>query len=138
MEREYIRYELYQQLLWNHQNDETKSFMIITKYCELGDLTHHVIQNFYNMNWLEKLIQLKTISTGLKLIHKRGVIHRDFHSSNILVCNHFSSRICDLGISKSAIESNDDDEIHGIIPYVAPEVFRGKEYTTALMFMVLE
>ena len=45
----------------------------------------------------------------------------------------FSTAITgDLGISKSAIESLDDDnEVYGIIPYVAPEVFQGQKYTKA-------
>ncbi|POG70585.1 kinase-like domain-containing protein, partial [Rhizophagus irregularis DAOM 181602=DAOM 197198] len=38
----------------------------------------------------------------------------------------------DFGISKSAIETSDDDnEVYGIIPYVAPEVFQGQKYTKA-------
>ena len=40
--------------------------------------------------------------------------------------------ISDLRISKPAIESSDDDnEVYGIIPYVAPEIFQGKKYTKA-------
>ena len=44
---------------------------------------------------------------------------------NIFINDKFGTRavIGDLGISKSAIESlNDDNEIYGIIPYVASEV----------------
>src|SRR5436305_5751948 len=40
----------------------------------------------------------------------------------------------DLGISKFAIESSndsDDNEIYGIIPYVAPEIFQRQKYTKA-------
>ncbi|CAI2185621.1 2041_t:CDS:2 [Funneliformis geosporum] len=39
-------------------------------------------------------------------------------------------RIGDLGLSKSAIEA-DDNETYGIIPYMAPEIFQGQKYTTA-------
>ncbi|POG82979.1 kinase-like domain-containing protein [Rhizophagus irregularis DAOM 181602=DAOM 197198] len=38
----------------------------------------------------------------------------------------------DLGLSKSATEITDDDnnkENYGIIPYMAPEIFKGKKYT---------
>src|SRR6185437_10081355 len=36
-----------------------------------------------------------------------------------------------LGLSKSATESDNDNEIYGIIPYVAPEIFQGQKYTKA-------
>ena len=41
--------------------------------------------------------------------------------------------IGDLGISKSATESTDDNnnENYGIIPYMAPEIFNGQKYTKA-------
>ena len=35
-------------------------------------------------------------------------------------------RISDLGLSKSATESSDDNETYGIIPYMAPEIFQGQ------------
>ena len=39
--------------------------------------------------------------------------------------------IGDLGISKSATESTDDNENYGIISYMAPEIFQGQKYTKA-------
>src|SRR5207247_2555284 len=61
----------------------------------------------------------------------------DYHSGNIFIKatkkeSAISAITGDFGISKSAIESLDDDnEIYGIIPYVAPEVFQGQKYTKA-------
>src|SRR6185436_3012703 len=37
----------------------------------------------------------------------------------------------DLGLSKSATESDNDNEIYGIIPYVAPEMLQGQKYIKA-------
>ncbi|CAI2183909.1 4581_t:CDS:2 [Funneliformis geosporum] len=39
--------------------------------------------------------------------------------------------IGDLGISKPVSSEEDDNEIYGIIPYVAPEIFLGQKYTKA-------
>ncbi|CAI2171385.1 14238_t:CDS:2 [Funneliformis geosporum] len=67
---------------------------------------------------------------GLSNIHEGGIIHRDFHSGNILTDKNREVAIGDLGLSKSAAEG-EDDEIYGIIPYVAPEVLQGQKYTEA-------
>ncbi|CAI2189920.1 17859_t:CDS:2, partial [Funneliformis geosporum] len=67
------------------------------------------------------------IAYGLSAIHKTNIIHRDFHSGNILIDGNYPV-IGDLGLSKSATEA-EDNEIYGIIPYMAPEVLQGQKYT---------
>jgi serine/threonine protein kinase len=114
------------------QHPGTQNFMIITKYYESGDLRNYITNNFYNISWFRKLIKLQYIINGLKNIHNANIIHRDYHSGNILVATGETPITGDLGISKSATESlNDENEIYGIIPYVAPEIFQGKKYTKA-------
>ncbi len=102
-------------------------------YCHSGDLTHYITENFYIICWSKKLEQLSEIANGLSRIHKKKIIHRDFHSGNILVKENerYNIKISDLGLSKSATESSDDNENYGIIPYMAPEIFQGQKYTTA-------
>ncbi|RIA99061.1 kinase-like domain-containing protein, partial [Glomus cerebriforme] len=105
-------------------------FVIIMDYYYSGDLRHY-LTNHFDYSWYKKLILLCSILSGLEFIHSANIIHRDFHSGNILYNNVMSAIICDLGISKSSTASTDDDEIYGIIPYVAPEIFQRREYTTA-------
>ena len=101
-------------------------------YCESSDLKRYITKNFYNIKWWDKLITLNKIIEGLRHIHDKRITHRDFHSGNILCRGHNMVLIGDLGISKSSTEStNDDDEIFGIIPYVAPEIFQERKYTAA-------
>ncbi|CAI2171736.1 9882_t:CDS:2 [Funneliformis geosporum] len=65
-------------------------------------------------------------------IHHQGIVHRDFHSGNILCENENDIIISDLGISKLLIESNDNNCVYyGIIPYVAPEIFQLQTCTKA-------
>src|ERR1700743_157295 len=70
-----------------------------------------------------KILMNYTISDGLKDIHEKRLIHQDFHSGNILY----------LGLCKPANEKSDkyNKNVYGVLPYVAPEVLRGKEYTQA-------
>src|SRR6266498_217457 len=115
------------------KNSITNYFIIIMKYYKLGSLKDYMTKNFYGIKWNEKLKILKNIAKGLNHIHNQKIIHRDFHSGNILYENDSDVVISDLGISKSSIKSTNDDnnEIYGIISYMAPEILRGKQYTTA-------
>src|SRR5688572_19785176 len=112
------------------QNPITKDFIITMKYYKLGSLKNYITKNFYNIKWNEKLSILDNIAGGLNHLHNQKIIHRDFHSGNILYENDWDVVISDLGISKSSID-DDDDEIYGVISYMAPEVLQGKGYTIA-------
>ena len=112
------------------RNPFTNDFVIIMKYYT-SDLRNYITKNFYNIEWNKKLKILIHIAEGLNHIHKQKIIHRDLHSKNILCENEDDVIISDLGISKSAMESTDDNEIFGIISYMAPEIWKRKQYTTA-------
>ncbi|RGB35818.1 kinase-like domain-containing protein, partial [Rhizophagus diaphanus] len=86
--------------------------------------------------WQDKLQLLKTIILGLKVIHESNLTHGDFHDGNILMSDNYNELfIIDLGLCKSINSSqdsgNDDDEIYGVLPYMAPEILRNKPYTSA-------
>src|SRR5688572_3944157 len=106
----------------------TKDFIIIMK-CYKSDLRSYITKNFYNIEWNNKLKILLRIAEGLSHIHEQDIIHRDLHSSNILCENEDDVVISDLGISKSSMESSNDNKCFGIISYMAPEILQGKNYT---------
>src|ERR1041384_3700251 len=86
------------------------------------------------VDWEDKLRNLKTIAEGLSEIHNSELIHHDFHCGNILSYDNRESVITDLGLCRPANvkpSQSDDKKIYGVLPYVAPEVLRGKEYTQA-------
>ena len=91
--------------------------------------------NIIKDKWVVKLLRLRSIIYGLNTIHQQKMIHCDFHHGNILksYSNHILS-ISDLGLCKpmeyfdSEFKKND---IYGVLPFVAPEVLRGKPYTLA-------
>ncbi|RGB40401.1 kinase-like domain-containing protein [Rhizophagus diaphanus] len=103
--------------------------MIIMPYYSKGDLINYISNDFYNIKWSDKLFNLKLITIGLINIHNLDIIHRDLHSGNIFF--DYRPYIGDLGISKSATESTDNNEKYGIIPYMAPEIFQEQKYTKA-------
>ncbi|RGB27956.1 kinase-like domain-containing protein [Rhizophagus diaphanus] len=98
-----------------------------------GSLRQHLNNNFISMNWEHKLNILYKIAMGLKDIHNEGLIHHDFHCGNILN-DSLNAYITDLGLCQPVnVKSyqNSNKKIYGVLPYVAPEVLRGKEYTQA-------
>ena len=83
-------------------------------------------------NPIDKYRNLYVIAQSLLSLHKCNLVHGDFHSGNILLYNHNIVFISDLGLSQPADkQSIKSDEIHGVLPYIAPEVLRGKPYTKA-------
>ncbi|POG73997.1 kinase-like domain-containing protein [Rhizophagus irregularis DAOM 181602=DAOM 197198] len=97
-----------------------------------GSLRQHLNNNFISLDWEKKLWNLLHIVNGLNDIHKKGLIRHDFHCGNILSDFSDMAFITDLGLSQPAnvkSSQNNNKKIYGVLPYVAPEVLRGKEYT---------
>ena len=72
------------------------------------------------------------ILKGLKSVHDKGLIHKDFHPGNILN-NNSGIGVCyitDLGLCRPVNETN-SEKIYGVLSYVAPEVLLRKPYTQA-------
>ncbi|PKB98321.1 kinase-like protein [Rhizophagus irregularis] len=77
----------------------------------------------------------------LETIHNKKFMHRDFHSGNILCYSssryydtsskykHDDLRIGDLGLSQAVNNKSSNKEIYGVIPYIAPEIFKGSEFS---------
>src|SRR5581483_8866092 len=107
--------------------------MMVMEYAQNGNLRQYLNNNFNSINWRIKLRNLENITYGLEGLHKNGLIHHDFHCGNILN-NNVYSLITDLGLCKPAnveTSQNGNKQIYGVLPYVAPEVLRGKKYTQA-------
>jgi serine/threonine protein kinase len=61
-------------------------------------------------------------------------MHRDFHSGNILfdsddTYKNGKWKIGDLGLSQAVNNKSSNNEIYGVIPNIAPEIFKGSEFT---------
>jgi serine/threonine protein kinase len=110
------------------QDPDTSNYMIVMHEA-LGNLRNGLLTIKYNPN--DKFKILLSISLQLKAIHKLNLIHGDFHSGNILNICHGISVISDLGLCRPVNQSSANDEIYGVLPYIAPEVLRGNPYTKA-------
>ncbi|PKK72576.1 kinase-like protein, partial [Rhizophagus irregularis] len=85
----------------------------------------------------QRISILDGIVKGIYELHKEDLIHHNLHTGNILVRRPAgsSNENNDLNSSSSPIDensniiSNSRKEIYGVLPYIAPEVLQGKEYT---------
>ncbi|CAI2180945.1 666_t:CDS:2 [Funneliformis geosporum] len=112
------------------QDPVTKDYLMVMRYITYGSLRKFLNENYEQLELKDKLRQLLSIVNGLKSIHDKGLVHRDFHTGNILSDEDDSCCITDLGLCRPASEV-DQNKIYGVLPYMAPEVLRDKNYTQA-------
>ncbi|UZO23630.1 uncharacterized protein OCT59_015962 [Rhizophagus irregularis] len=64
---------------------------MVMEYAKDGSLRQYLNNMiFYSIKWGDKLNILHRIANGLNSIHKEGLIHRDFHSGNMLKDGDFT------------------------------------------------
>jgi serine/threonine protein kinase len=106
---------------------------MVLDYAESGSLRDYLKKNDDKLNWKAKINYLYSIASALDNIHGNGLIHRDLHIGNILK-NYDAIFITDLGLCKPAdYDSSENTKscIYGVLPYIAPEILRGQNYTKA-------
>src|SRR5688572_19053033 len=110
------------------KDPESNNFMMVMNYAINGSLRQHLNNSFNLMKWDEKLDTLLKIASGLNDFHEKGLIHQNFHSGNISKGSNNHTYITGFGLSHPA-NTGPSQGVYGVLPYVAPEVLRGKEYT---------
>ncbi len=87
--------------------------------------------NNNNATWNDRISILLDISIGLVHLHNSDLVHQDLHPGNLVLNAYKSLFITDLGLCKPVNQSLQSNDIYGVMPYVAPEVLKGKPYTKA-------
>ncbi|CAI2168982.1 134_t:CDS:2 [Funneliformis geosporum] len=109
------------------QDPETLNYIIIMQEAICGNLGSNLAIKKYNPN--DKFHNLYTVAKALSALHKCDLIHGDLHGGNLLLHDSELVFISDLGLCRPV--NKQSDEIYGVLPYVAPEVFSSKMYTKA-------
>ncbi|RHZ88866.1 hypothetical protein Glove_21g48 [Diversispora epigaea] len=117
------------------KDPETNKYMMVLEYMPDGNLRDYLKNNFDNINWNDKLLRLSNLALNFNQFHKLDIVHQDFHPGNILLNNSkFNLYISDFGLSRivgQSLENYNKKNIFGVLPYIAPEVLCGEEYTKA-------
>lgn len=70
---------------------------------------------------------LRDITSGLKTLHSKNVVHLDIKPENILYSKSNKYKIADLGLSRLAIRVQGEDILEGDSRYLAPELLNDFE-----------
>ncbi|GBC04735.1 hypothetical protein RclHR1_05830013 [Rhizophagus clarus] len=115
------------------QDPGTKNYIMVLDYARDGNLRNYLDTSYDKLSWTNKLNYLHSIAHGLKNIHEEGLIHRDLHIGNILRLKNVTC-ITDMGLCKPADHETSEitkNKTYGVLPYIAPEILRGQDYTKA-------
>jgi serine/threonine protein kinase len=103
------------------------------KYYKNGDLYQYLDRSNGILLWEDMICKSCGIARDLKRIHTEGKVHKNIHGGNLLIEDEENSTdvlISDFGLYGSC-EDNNSGQICGVLPYIAPEVLRGGNYSTA-------
>ncbi|RHZ65635.1 hypothetical protein Glove_313g38 [Diversispora epigaea] len=112
------------------KNPTKNEHLMVMNYAKYGSLRNLLNNKFEKLTWKRKHDILLEIVIGLIKIHEMDLMHKDFHSGNIVNQSLSLSYITDFGLCKPVTE-NDPENIYGVIPYMAPETLSRGEYTKA-------
>lgn len=117
--------------------------IIVTEFVRSGslfDLLHRKRENLLHLSgWnCSKVVAIaREICLGMVYLHSHGILHCDLKSSNVLLNGLREVKICDFGLAHLfedaalQVETSVNLGCVGTHHWMAPEVLRGQEYSTA-------
>ncbi|GBB88124.1 hypothetical protein RclHR1_14640006 [Rhizophagus clarus] len=116
------------------QDPHSLNYIVVMNYAKKGNL-RKCLSDIIKFKWQDRLQLLKKLILGLKIIHESNLTHGNFHDDNILLSDDYELLITDLGSCKPVGHLQDfdkkDNESYETLPYLAPEIIKGKPYTPA-------
>src|SRR3954447_5268777 len=113
------------------QNPDTQDYMIVFAFAKDGSIRKFIDKNPKAFTLKRKIKIFAAIADGLASLHENDLLHKDFHIGNILIIQGIAM-ISDLGLSQppnKEYAKGEKHEVYGVLPYVAPEILKGKEFT---------
>ena len=108
-----------------------RRLVIVSEYAKLGDLAHAISRRKQKRRpFKEDTIWrfLLQMLEGLRVLHDRGIVHRDLKSANIMLSAPDLYKIGDLGISTVLAQRQLAKTQIGTPMYLAPEIWKNRPY----------
>lgn len=110
---------------------EDSILYVVMDYCSKGDLSksvknHKEMKTFIPESSIKRW--LLHITTGLKFIHDKNLIHRDLKCNNIFLDEEERAKIGDFGLARILEQTEQANTLCGTIGYMAPEVCKNMPY----------
>lgn len=103
---------------------------LVMEYVDGVDLKQY-IKNKVRLSVDEIYVIMKQIISAMAVAHKKGIIHRDLKTQNILISKDNVVKITDFGIATGLNETalTQTNTLIGSIHYLSPELARGSKAT---------
>ena len=132
---EYLERELRVMSTLNHPNllrviDEIylkDLIIVITEYCENGDLITFITSNSFLMLSMARRIFMQIVE-GVNYLHQRNIAHRDLKPDNIFLDQDLNVKIGDFGLAKTSQKGQLFNTLCGTFYYLAPEIIKHQDY----------
>jgi serine/threonine-protein kinase len=111
-----------------YEIDEVDGHLFIAMaYVEGRELAHMLDSGPLSLDQAMDLAS--QIAAGLQAAHKKGIVHRDMKSGNVLVTEEGQAKIMDFGLAKRSgrRQLTQVGSTLGTVPYMSPEQARGDE-----------
>ena len=121
--------------LFDHWEDEDKVFLLM-EYLPGGDL-FVLLNKMGRMSEEQAKFYIAQIVLALEHLHNLDIIYRDLKPENILLDSSGYIKIIDFGFAKQTEPGRRCVTLCGTPEYLAPEVFLGRGYTSAVDYWAL-
>ncbi|RGB31479.1 kinase-like domain-containing protein [Rhizophagus diaphanus] len=112
---------------------QMNKYCLVLEYADSGTLNTYLNEHFNELDWNDKFRLALQLANAVSHLHDNNIIHCDLHANNILI-HQKTVKLADFGLSKrisneiSSEESNETNDIFGVIPYIDPKCFSNKNY----------
>ena len=104
---------------------------LVLEYVSGGTLGERLKRGPLELDELLRLVG--QVAAGLDALHRHGLVHRDVKPSNIMLREDGSAALTDFGVAKGTAYTvlTRPGQVLGTLDYLAPELVRGGEATSA-------
>jgi len=105
------------------------TYCLVLEYCDGGDVRQALLKGGTPPGFFWRVAE--GVANGMAYLHRKGVLHCDLKTSNILLDSAGGVRVTDFGLAVHHADSAFAAHGLGTLRYMAPEVVRREAYVPA-------